>query len=94
ERFADRVQTGEAIRAQHGASETHFATMLPDAVVFARSIDDVVDAVKLCRDAKVPVTPYGAGTSIEGNATPVCGGVSLDLGEMNAILAVNAADFD
>lgn len=94
ERFGDRVQTGEAIRAQHGSSETHFATMLPDAVVYARSIEDVVAAVNFCREVRVPITPYGAGTSIEGNAAPVCGGVSLDLGEMNRILAVNAEDFD
>jgi D-lactate dehydrogenase (cytochrome) len=94
DRFGAQLQTGEAIRAQHGASETHFETMLPDAVVFARSVEDVIDAVNLCREAKVPVTPYGAGTSIEGNATPIHGGVSLDLSEMNRILAVNSEDFD
>ena len=93
-RFGAQVQTGDAIRAQHGASETHFETMLPDAVIFARSTEDVVAAVDLCRDAQVPITPFGAGTSIEGNAMPVCGGISLDLGQMNRILAVNAEDFD
>jgi D-lactate dehydrogenase (cytochrome) len=93
-RFGTQVQTGEAIRAQHGASETHFATMLPDAVIFAHSTEDVVAAVELCRDARVPITPFGAGTSVEGNATPVCGGISLDLSRMNRILTVNVDDFD
>lgn len=93
-RFGAQVQAGDTIRAQHGASETHFETMLPDAVIFARSTEDVVAAVNLCRDAQVPITPFGAGTSIEGNATPVCGGISLDLGEMNRVLAVNSEDFD
>ena len=93
-RFGDALQTGEAIRAQHGSSESHFATVLPDAVLFARSTEDVVALVDLCRAAKVPIVPFGAGTSIEGNAIPVCGGVSLDLTRMDRIIAVNAEDFD
>lgn len=94
ERFGDRVQTGEAVRRQHGTSEAHFADALPDAVLFARDTDDVVALVKLCTDARVPVVPFGAGTSIEGNALPIRGGVSVDLSRMEAIVAVNAEDFD
>lgn len=94
ERFGDRMHTGEAVRRQHGSSEAHFTAVLPDAVVFARSTDDVVDLVRLCTAANVPIVPFGAGTSIEGNALPIRGGVSLNLGEMNAIVAVNAEDFD
>jgi len=93
-RFGDRVQTGEAVRRQHGTSEAHFAPVLPDAVVYAGSTADVVDLVRLCTTAGVPITPFGAGTSIEGNALPVRGGVSLDLSGMTRIVAVNAEDFD
>jgi D-lactate dehydrogenase (cytochrome) len=93
-RFGDRMQTGEAVRRQHGSSEAHFAPVLPDAVVYARTTDDVVDLVRLCTAAGVPIVPFGAGTSIEGNALPIRGGISLDLSEMNAIVAVNAEDFD
>jgi D-lactate dehydrogenase (cytochrome) len=93
-RFGDRVQTGEAVRRQHGTSEAHFHPVLPDAVVYARSTDDVVDLVRLCTTAGVPIVPFGAGTSIEGKALPIRGGISLDLSEMTAIVAVNAEDFD
>ncbi len=93
-RFGEALQTSEAIRAQHGASESHFATMLPDAVVFAENRDDVVDLVRLCAAEGVPIVPYGAGTSIEGNAAPAHGGICLDMTRMNAILAVNTEDFD
>ncbi len=92
--FGDRLHLGEAMRAQHGASETHFAQVLPDAVVFARSTEEVVALVKECGAAGVPIIPYGAGTSVEGNTTPVRGGVTVDLSEMNRILAVNPDDFD
>jgi D-lactate dehydrogenase (cytochrome) len=93
-RFGGRLQTGEAVRLQHGSSETHFAAMLPDAVLFVHSTEEVVDLVRLCVAAGVPIVPFGAGTSLEGNVTPVRGGISVDLSEMNAILAVNAEDFD
>ena len=94
ERFGAGLQTGAAILEQHGSSESHFEAMLPDAVVFAGSREDVVALVNLCREANVPVVPFGAGTSIEGNAAAVRGGVSLDLTRMDRILAVNAEDFD
>jgi len=94
ERFGDRVATGEAVRRQHGSSEAHFAPVLPDAVVYARSTEEVVDLVRMCTTAGVPIVPFGAGTSIEGNALPVRGGISLDLSQMDAIVAVHAEDFD
>jgi len=92
--FGDRLHLGEAMRAQHGGSETHFATALPDAVVFAHSTEEVVAVVKACTTARVPIVAYGAGTSVEGNTTPVRGGVCVDLSEMNQILAINPDDFD
>lgn len=94
QRFGDRFQRGAAVLGQHGSSESHFAPVLPDAVVFARSTDDVVALVTLCSAADIPIVPFGAGTSIEGNAMPVHGGVSLDMTQMDAIVAVNAEDFD
>ena len=46
--LGERVHLGEAMRLQHGSSETHFAAVLPDAVVFPHSTEDVVAIVKLC----------------------------------------------
>lgn len=93
-RFGPTCQTGEAIRAQHGSSESQYETVLPDAVVFATSTQDVVDCVDLCRNAGVAIVPYGAGTSLEGHTLPLEGGVSLDLSRMDTVLSVNHADFD
>ena len=92
--FADRLHMGQSMLLQHGGSESHFATALPDAVVFAHATEEVVDLVKLCNQHGVPLIPFGAGTSIEGNTTPVKGGVCLDLSEMAAILEINADDMD
>jgi D-lactate dehydrogenase (cytochrome) len=94
DRFGSSLHLTDAMLRQHGSNEAHFDVVLPDAVVFARSTQDVVDLVNLCVAADVPIVPFGAGTSIEGNAVPVRGGVSVNLGEMNQIVAVNTDDFD
>lgn len=93
-KFGTNLETGEAYLAQHGTSETHFPVTLPEAVIFAECEQDVVNVVNWCSDNKIPLTPFGAGTSIEGNALPVKGGISLDLTRMNKILQVNESDFD
>jgi D-lactate dehydrogenase (cytochrome) len=91
-RFGQRASTAEAVRDHHGRDESPYPPTPPDAVVFAENTDDVVALVKLCADHRVPLIPYGVGTSIEGHLLAVQGGVSLDLGRMNRVLAVNAED--
>ena len=56
--------------------------------------DEVAAVVKVCAHRGVPVVPYGAGTSLEGQITALHGGVCIDLGQMNNILRVDAEDMD
>jgi D-lactate dehydrogenase (cytochrome) len=93
-RFGERVTDALAAREAHGKSESYHAPHLPDLVAYPESTAEVVDIVKLCAAARAPITAFGAGTSLEGNATPLYGGVSVDFARMNAVLAVNAADMD
>ncbi|WP_433624752.1 FAD-binding oxidoreductase [Halomicrococcus sp. NG-SE-24] len=65
----------------------------PDVVVWPESTDDVSAVLAAADDRGVPVTPYAAGTSLEGNATPARGGISLDVTRMDAVLDVRPADF-
>jgi D-lactate dehydrogenase (cytochrome) len=92
--LGERLTTSEAARREHGGSETHFETRLPDAVVYPHSTEEVVAVVRACVAADCPIVPFGAGTSIEGNTVPVQGGVTVDLSEMNRIVEVNPEDFD
>ncbi len=94
ERFGDKVQTGEAFRAQHAHSTTYLPAQLPDAVFFAESSEDVKAAVKLCAEHKVPVIPFGTGSSLEGQVNAPEGGICIDLSRMNRVLEVNAEDLD
>ncbi len=92
ERFGARFSTAAAVREHHGRDESPYAPMPPDAVVFAESTDDVSAVVVLAAAHRVPVIPYGVGSSIEGHLLAVHGGISIDLSPMNAVLAVNAED--
>ena len=50
--------------------------------------------MRLCAEERVPVIPFGAGTSLEGQVNAPFGGISVDLSHMNRILAVHAEDLD
>lgn len=91
-RFAEHCSTALAVREQHGRDESAFEAPPPAAVVFAENTQDVADAVKLASEYNVPVIPFGVGTSLEGHLLAVQGGVSIDLGRMNQVLAINAED--
>ena len=65
--FGDRFSTGHAVREHHGKDESAYPNMLPDAVVFALSTDEVVSVVNLCNQYQVPLIPFGAGSSLEGH---------------------------
>jgi D-lactate dehydrogenase (cytochrome) len=91
-RLAERASTAAAVREHHGRDESSFPNMPPDAVVFAQSTEDVVALVTLCADHRVPVIAFGNGSSLEGHVLAVDGGVSLDLTQMNRVLAINAED--
>ena len=93
-RFGDRVQRGQAIRAQHAHTTTYMPTQPPDTVVFVHSTHDVQAVVRVCAAHRVPVIPFGAGTSLEGGLNAPGGGVCVDLSRMNRVLQVNAEDLD
>jgi len=94
ERFGARFQTGEAIRAQHAHTTTYIPAQLPDGVVFVENAGEVQAVVKLCAELKVPVVPFGTGSSLEGQVNAPHGGISIDFSNMKRVLEVNAEDLD
>ena len=92
--FGERCQTGQAIREQHGHTTTWITNQPPDGVIFARSTGEVSQIVKTCAEHDVPVIAYGTGTSLEGHVNAPAGGICIDLGQMDKVLAVHAEDLD
>jgi len=92
QRFGSRCSTALAVCEQHGRDESVFDVPPPEAVVYAESNEDVALVVALAHEHRVPVIPYGAGSSLEGHLLAVQGGVSLDVSRLNRVLALNAED--
>ncbi len=91
-RFGDRFSQANAVRDHHGKDESPYPSMLPDGVVFAQSTEDVVAVVALCNQHGVPLIAYGAGSSLEGHILAIEGGISIDMTQMNQIVALHAED--
>lgn len=94
QQFGDRLSTAESVREQHGKGEDHHPVVPPDAVVFPDSTEEVAEIVKVCAEYKVPIIPFGTGTSLEGHVAALNGGITIDVSNMNEVLEVNAEDLD
>jgi D-lactate dehydrogenase (cytochrome) len=94
QRFGERFQTGDAVRAQHAHTTTWVPPQLPDGVLFIESKQDIETAVRIAADYRVPIIPFGAGSSLEGQVNAPSGGFSLDFSRMNRILEINPEDLD
>ncbi len=94
QRFGDRLQTGDAIRRQHGHTLTWIENQPPDAVVFVETAEEVADIVQVARTHRAPIIAFGAGTSLEGHLNAPQGGISIDFSRMNKIISVNERDLD
>jgi len=92
--LGERVSTSAAVREHHGKDESYFPYAPPDVVVFLKTTEEVRDVVNICRAHRVPMIPYGVGTSLEGHILAVKGGVCMDLSQMNQVLQVHESDLD
>jgi D-lactate dehydrogenase (cytochrome) len=92
--FGNRVVTSQAVREQHGNTVTWIVNQPPDAVVYPQSTEEVQQIVRICSANRVPIIPFGVGTSLEGHVNAPRGGVSIDFRDMNKVLTVHAEDLD
>src|SRR5690606_41764679 len=91
-RFRDRFSTAAAVREHHGRDESPFDAVPPDAVVHALDADEVAAVVSACARHRVPVIPYGVGTSLEGHLLAVQGGISIDLSQKDPVVLIYAEE--
>ncbi len=92
--FGERLSTGQSVREHHAHTTTYLPAQLPDGVVFVESAEEVQAIVQTCAEHRVPIIPFGVGSSLEGQVNAPSGGISIDFSSMNRILEVNAEDFD
>ncbi len=92
--LGERITTNAALREHHSHGQDTQPPQLPDAVAFVETSEEAARLLALCHAERVPVVPWGAGTSLEGHVTPVRGGITLDLSRMTRILQVSQPDMD
>ena len=90
---AANVSTAQAELDLRAVDQSHFDAHPADLIVWARTAQHVADVLRWANDHRVPVTPWGLGTGLEGNAIPIHGGILLSLEKMTQIIAVHDEDF-
>jgi D-lactate dehydrogenase (cytochrome) len=89
-----RATDAAAIRDHHSRGESYHRPAPPDIVCFPRTTGEVAAIVKVAAAERLPIVPFGAGTSLEGHVNAIHGGITIDLREMNRIVRVSVDDLD
>jgi D-lactate dehydrogenase (cytochrome) len=90
----DRLSTSDAVREHHSHGESWHAPGMPDAVVFPTSTEEVAQIVRACATRRVPIVPFGMGSSLEAHVNAIRGGVSIDLTRMTRVVRLSSDDLD
>ncbi|MBI2617786.1 FAD-binding oxidoreductase [Candidatus Gottesmanbacteria bacterium] len=88
-----KISFDKTVLRQHFRDRSFHKEHVPDAVVFPKDLNDVVNIILFAKEWKIPVTPWGGGSGLEGNSIPIRGGISLDMTRMNKIIHVYQKDF-
>ncbi len=90
---SNNLSTAEAERQLRSEDMSHHSAQLSEVVVWPETAEQVAAVLRIANESRIPVTPWGVGSSLEGNSIPLCGGILLSLERMNHITAVHADDF-
>ena len=92
--FKDRFSTSTSTRFNYSRGEDTYDPVPSQAVIFPETNEEVSTILKVCNERKIPLVPFGTGTSLEGNVVGIEEGITISLEKMNKILSVNVEDFD
>jgi D-lactate dehydrogenase (cytochrome) len=92
--LGDRTSTSDAVREHHSHGESWITPAAPDAVVFPISTAEVAATVSACARHRVPMVPFGMGSSLEGHVHAIRGGISIDLTRMTKVVRLSPDDMD
>ncbi len=89
---SDRFSTGQSNRELHLHDISPHRGTLPAGIIWPVTTAEVARILSWTYQNDVPVTPWGAGTSTEGNPVPTKGGLVMDMTRMNRILDIRPQD--
>jgi len=89
----ERVSTGESVLDQHAQDESGHPPVRPEVVVWPTAAAEVCEVVGLAAERRIPVTAWGAGSSLEGNPIPVRNGIVVDFSQMDRLVELRPESF-
>jgi D-lactate dehydrogenase (cytochrome) len=89
----ENISTGESELDLHSHDQSFHEPHRAEVIVWTNDAQQVADVLKLAHEKHIPVTPWGVGSSLEGNPIPIHGGILLSLRNMSQIIDVHADDF-
>jgi D-lactate dehydrogenase (cytochrome) len=89
-----RASDAAAVREHHSHDESYHTPAAPDVVCLPKNNEEVSAILSISAAHRVPIIPFGAGTSLEGQVNAIHGGITIDLREMNSVLRVSVEDMD
>jgi D-lactate dehydrogenase (cytochrome) len=92
--LGERVSRSKSDLALHGRSISHFPVSLPDAIAYPETTEEVAALMRICAEHRCPIIGWGTGTSLEGQAQAISGGLSVDFARMSRIIAIRPADMN
>jgi D-lactate dehydrogenase (cytochrome) len=87
---SERFSTGQSNRKLHLHDISAHRGTLPAAIIWPLTTEEVSKILSWAYTQDVPLTPWGAGTSTEGNPVPTKGGLVMDMTRMDKILEIRA----
>jgi len=92
--MGDRISMNDTVRDEYSKDASHFAPVQPEGVAFPQSSEEVQEIVKLCAKHKIPVVPYGVGSSLEGHVLPIHKGLTISFRLMKQVIEINPVDHE
>jgi len=89
---AEHLKTGRSELDLHARDESFHEPHRPEVVVWPQNAQEISEILKHANERLIPVTPWAAGTSLEGNPIPLYGGIALDLRQMNRVIEIRPDD--
>jgi D-lactate dehydrogenase (cytochrome) len=89
----DRFSMGDSQLDLHSRDQSHHGPHRPAGVIWPADANEVSAILAYCNTRRIPVTAWGAGSSLEGNPLPVFGGLVMNMSQMDRILDIRPQDF-
>ncbi len=89
----ENISTRQSDLDLHAQDQSAHEAYPPEVILWGENVQQVSRVLAYANEQHIPVTAWGAGSSLEGNPIPLCGGILVSFEHMNKIVAIHTDDF-